>query len=331
MTPARTRLLALAAAGALLASGCAKSDFRVGTREFAQDIILGDQSKSPAPAPVPGSNPVPVGFPSFLQPVPPRVLTPGALPVATRPPKLRGPCPAADPNDAALLAAGNRSPLPPKAGSYTFRNAPGGFTQTGAARTALPELSRRTVSDIRQGGQSFEYDVAETLGDATTTNRFEVRNDGPTPERGLYLVRTTSGRDVFQPRPRILIMPFPPPEFGTNLEDEAAQTAGPTFRSAGTDPEHQVTMALEGRLNPEKDRVDACGEWVDAINVVITSGRIVAPGKDVTFKGRYGVATQYGGLIVRDEIEQSGTEGLTPVSRKNTATIAEVPREPAGD
>lgn len=319
----RTRVI-LPAALALLAASCAPSaPLEVGSKQIPVDITLG---RSPAARP-PALNPSPGGFPGFLQPPVPR-LEPGVVPPAPEP----DPCPVANPNDAAHLVARQTAPLPPVEQTYAYRNQ-GSFQIGDATRTAYPPVTERTVTGVTalEENSNYEFGVAITLAGETTTTTYRVLNSGQTPERGVYIVSIVTeradGADAFIPEPPILLMPFPPPELGTNLEDELAGVTGPTYRSSGTDPISQTTMVLEAQITG-KVGVDACGEWIDAFDIQIVSGRIVGPSKQITFTGRYRIATQYGALVVADDIELSGMDNFEEISSTNRAHIARVPAEP---
>jgi len=85
---------------------------------------------------------------------------------------------------------------------------------------------------------------------------------------------------------------------------------------------------LEARIGDTKTRVDACGEWVDAWDIEVLDGRILGPRQQLSFTGSYAIATQYGALVVGDEIEISGTEDLQTVHSRKRARINRVPAEP---
>lgn len=314
---------------ALLASACGgpEDPFEVGTREFPVDILLGEQQTPAPPAPV-RSNPTPVAFPGFVEP-PAHRPEPGAPPPVREGPPTAD-CPAAHPFEAALLAAGPFARQPPVVASYTFRN--NGYLEVaGAERIDFPSRTTRAVTEVRalEGQDNYAYDLEAEVGGPLTTTTYRVVNSGDTPDRGLYIARVRTGDDVFTPQPPVLLLPFPPPELGTQLEDEAQQAAGQEYRSAGTDPSTRTTLAIEARVDG-KERVDACGEWVDAWRVEVIAGRIVGPGKDLRFTGAVNVATQYGALVVQDDLHMEGTDGLDEVTIRNRASINEVPRGPRG-
>jgi len=311
---------------ALLASACSgpRAPLEVGSKEIAADILIGE-SPDALPSRVPGSNPGSFAFPGFIEPPIPR-LEPGVVPLPLPVRK----CPIADPLDAAVLVARASAPLPPKERVYAFRHT-GWFQAGDGPRVDHPRVTERAVDDVRVDGANFEYDVAIELAGETTTTTYRVVNDAPTPERGIYIVRVVTersdGSDVFVPQTPILLMPFPPPEFGTNLEDELAELSGEEYRSSGTDPVTQTTLVLEARV-AGKARVDACGEWVDAFDIEVISGRIFGPSKQIEFTGSYAIATQYGGLIVEDDIHLSGLDRFEPVESRDRARINRAPAEP---
>jgi hypothetical protein len=320
-----TMLLTLAMAGA----ACAPSaPLEVGSRQIPVDITLGNQSGEVPPRP-PGLNPAPIGLPGFIQPPVPR-LQPGDVP----PPIKTGPCPIANPLDAAELVARQSAKFPPVETTYRFRNQ-GSFTVGDAVPVPYPDISERTVTNVRtiEGEDNYEFDVAIGLANQETTTTYRVLNSGDTLDRGVFIVaivtQRSDGADAFIPEPPILLMPFPPPEFGTNLEDELDDVAGPTYRSSGTDPISQTTMILEAQIE-SKVRVDACGRWIDAFDIEVLTGRIIGPDKQIEFTGRYAIATQYGALVVEDDIRITGTDRFEDVESRNRARITRLPKEPPG-
>lgn len=322
------RTICAVASITLLATGCAgpRNTIEIGSKDIPVDIVLGDQRLAPPPLP-PGAGPSD-GFPGFLGPPAPRP-DPGAPPTPAPPPEA---CPAADPLGAARLVAMKRAPLPPVPATYVFRNA-GSFTIGDAAPISYPPEQTRTVANITPTTTGFEFDVAAELAGETTTSRYRVVNDSQLPDRGIYLIQTVkryANGDVeaFTPDQGLMLMPFPPPEFGTNLEDELDRQRGSDYRSTGTDPISQTTMILRARI-VGKDRANACGEWVDAYDIEVLEGKIVSPTQNIDFTGHYLIAPQYGGLVVKDDLSFTGTDDLEPYENRNTATINDVPRGPA--
>lgn len=324
----RIRTSAIVATLALMGVACSGPADRieVGSKDVPVDIVLG-APRQIVPAQPPGSDPI-GGFPGFISPPIPRP-EPGAPPPPAPPPK---PCPIADPLSAAKLVAREAAPIPPREGTYTYRNK--GTLKVGAgAATAYPPAQLRTVRNIRTTGEgSYEFDVVAVLAGAATTTTYRVLNTGLTPDRGVYIVAIVTERadgrtEAFTPDQPLLLMPFPSPEYGTNLEDEVDRQRGSGYRSSGTDPLSQTTLVVEAKI-VGKARANACGEWVDAFDVEVTMGKIVGPTKNIDFTGHYLVATQYGGLIVEDNLTFAGTDNLEPIESRNRATINSVPREP---
>lgn len=323
---ARVRV-AIGVAGLLL-SACAgpRAGIEVGSKDVAVDIVLGDQRQQ-VPPPAPGSGPI-TGFPGFIAPPIPRP-DPGAPPPPAPPPQK---CPLADPLEASKLVALKSAPKPPAPATYTYRNA--GTLKIGAGTaTAYPPEQTRTVRNVKpDGAGNYDFDVAATLAGVETTTTYRVRNGGVTPDRGVYILaivtRFGDGRtEAFNPDQPLLLMPFPPPEYGTNLEDELDRQRGAEYSSTGTDPLSQTTMVLQASVDG-KERANACGEWVDAYSIKVEAGKIVGPLKNIDFTGTYLVAPQYGALIVEDNLTFSGTENLEQIQSRNRSTINAVPKEP---
>jgi hypothetical protein len=325
----RARLIPIIVILTMMLGACAgpRSGIEVGSKDVAVDIVLGDQAQTLAPLPG-GGSPV-TGFPGFIAPPVPRP-EPGAPPPPPPPPQA---CPLADPLDASKLVALKRAPRPPVPATYLYRNH--GTLKVGdGAETAYPPEQTRTVLNVKpDAAGNYEFDVAALLAGVTTTTTYRVLNEGSTPDRGVYIIGTVTrypngDTEGFNPDEPILLMPFPPPEYGTNLEDELDRQRGASYRSAGTDPLSQTTMAVEAQVEG-KDRANACGEWVDAYSIKIVSGKIVGPLKNIDFTGTYLIAPQYGALVVEDNLTFTGTDDLKNYYSKNRTTINVVPKEPA--
>lgn len=310
--------------GLLALTACAgpASPLEVGSKAIPADVTLGDTALPPRPT---GQNPGSFGFPGFIQPPIPRP-RPGVSPPIPR----AKACPIANPLDASLLVARAEAPLAPAPATYTFRN-DGAFTLDGVTMD-YPRTTERAISAARAlPGDTYEFDVTIGLAGETTTTTYRVVNDVESLERGIFIARVATeradGADSFVPDRPIMLMPFPPPELGTNLEDELAAIIGDSYRSSGTDPLTQTTMLLEARITG-KTRVDACGEWIDAFDIEVVTGRIIGPSKQIAFAGSYAVAPQYGGLVVEDDIDMTGTQDFVEVASDLRARINRVPRAP---
>ncbi|HVE75572.1 MAG TPA: hypothetical protein VND22_02265 [Actinomycetota bacterium] len=327
------RVIAILALLVLLGTACAgpKIPLEVGVKEYPTDVILGAQPE-PAPPPPPSANLTP-GFPGFLQPPPPTRELP--------PEPIRVPCPEAHPFTAPKERAPNRATQAPQPASYKFRNN-GTFAVTNTAngkvvRGAYPAESDRKVLNPQrsdQGGFSFQVEIPQ--GDRTTTTHYSVTPESPIPSQaGLFI------RQIVTRYPDGSADPFDPVGPGLKLIEFPAEP-GKNWDTAGTDPDG-TAMLFHARIgievadgddvNTDPDieavvRIDACGEFIQAWLIEVTGGRIVGPGKDITFRALYAVATQFGGLIVYDNVCMSGTDNGNQISNCNEATINSVPKPP---
>lgn len=311
-----------AAFSALLAvtlAACAgpRSPLEVGMKEYPTEVLLGAQRTAVLPPPSLG--PV-VGFPGFVQPPPPR----DSLPERPAPD-----CPDADPLDSPRLPATNRASRPPVVASYTFRNQ-GAFTIEGpnARQGRYPATTTRSIQNVQQSINEFTFEVAETLGDTTTTTIYRVVPEtvvppaiANPPDSGIFIIRVVSERpgedpEFFAPTPGILILPFP-------------AEPGLQWDARGIDPLTQTVMQFHGNVTGTT-RVDACGVFLQAWNVVLTQGFISGPTKELTFKATYAIGTQFGGFSLYDNVEMSGVDGDDTLRSANLAVISSEPSEPQG-
>lgn len=325
---------ALVVAVGLLAGACngPREPIDVGVREVASDIVLGSQATprpaGPVASPIPPT-PVALNIPTPVRlPAPPR-FAPAPGPTTPRP--VRGSCPAADPLQVPRHPADEGAGTAPVAESFEVRN-DGTFTVSGpnANEGRFEESSVRHVHDVVvDDAGDVTYDVSTTLAGTGTVTSYLLRNSrsfddglgvgdqaGLDQQRGLYLTQVLSKMpddrlSSFRPATPLRLLRFP-------------AFAGDTFESAGTDPVTGTTMrwtvTVEGHV-----RVDLCGELVDAIRVHLSNGRVDGPEANVEFAATYDIATQYGGLILRDQVTASGREGLDTVTRTNTAVLTSVP------
>lgn len=319
---------------AVLASACGgpQEPLEVGVREVASDIVLGRQGSEPVDRPV--ASPIPpapvaVNIPTpVLVPAPPR-FEPTPTPSPFTPLER---CPATDPLSVPRFGATQNEGVAPVEEQFTFRNE-GEFTVTGANANegVFEEESPRGVSQVvvDPDTQDVTYDVVANLGGTATLSSYLLRNTRPVDDglglgdqagldqqRGLYLTRVVTRLPddrilTFSPATPLRLLRFP-------------AVAGDTFDEVATDPVSGTTMQYTATV-VGKVRVPACGEFVEAIQVALTDGRVDGPDSNVEFAATYDIAPQYGGLIVRDRVAVSGREGLDQVTRTNVATINRVP------
>lgn len=328
MTRNASRTLAVAL---LALTGCAgpRAPLDVGIKEYPTDVILGAQ-QTPAP---------PSAIVAFLDsgiPIPVQAPPPRTAARATPAPTPVEPCPAADPLSAPRYEAMNKATKPPAGSSYAYRAS--GSMKVGGTPIAVPPQITRAITNVKaastQADASYTFDIAE----GGTTTSYRVDPTGSTP--GIYITKIVTKRagqadDVFTPQPPLTLARFP-------LE------AGKTWESVSFDPGTQTTMSFQGRVgidvpNPEdknttvllhKDRVDACGTYLDAYLINLRGnqgqgpGRIVSPTKNLTFTAVYAIAPQFGGFSVRDTVQTQGTISGVAIDSTLTTNINSEPKVP---
>jgi hypothetical protein len=311
---ARLRSAAALMALSLLA-GCAGPARRLdlGIKEVPSDIVLGSpESGAPAPAPVPPAVPVLVGPglpPSFFPP------TRSSGPTTIQPPSA---CPQTDPLAAPKLQATTRITEAPPQGALPYR-VDGKYTVSGSDSRSgrFPADSTRTVSAVQATASGFTYQVAAQLAGTTTTTGYQVIKDSEVPgEAGLYVTfiatEAPSGATArFQPALPMKLVELP-------------MIANNSVTAAGTDPISATTVSWSTTVR-QKTRVAACGTNLDAITVVLDSGRVDSPQTNVDFSATYAIGTQFGGLSLADTVKIAGREGLDTVSRDITSTVSADP------
>ncbi len=312
MKRSRAVAVALVALAALLSACGSTPGVPIGIKEVSGDIVYADRTKPTAPPPVRGADPFP-SFPGFLSPPAPRVALPTitTTPPTTAPPRA---CPEDDPlavpAEAPAIIPGQ--PLP---GAYRFRQS-GSVTSAGRTTPLVAEIDHRVDRVTAGATGAINFDVGITENGATTTTTYSVVRRGA--QDGLYLaaIRTNDaiGTSSFTPSSPVQLLPTP-------------TVKGTRFSSAGTDPLGQVSIVINGTVTG-KTRVNACGTPVDAWLVTVGSepqtgapSRIVGPQRNVTITGTYAVATQFGGLIVAEDLVLDGTEGGDPVTIKRQDRI----------
>ena len=313
---------------ALLLGGCGapEAPLRMGFKEVASDVVLGDQT---TPAPPAG------GAPSGpFAPLPPSIvaLPPPPFEFVDRPPPAapaRPACPSADPLEAPSLEAGTTIDAPPADGQYVFRNR-GTFEVSGpeARRGTFPETSLRTVKVTfrSEDARVFDFTVAETLGDITTTTTYRVVRTAAVgtaeaADAGIYIRQVQSSRPgespaVFTPIPELRLAALP-------------LVRGAQEEARGVDPTTAATMSFTSTVSG-KARVDACGKPLDSFTLDLTDGSLLSPSQNLEFAATYAVGTQFGGLVLRDSVAFTGTDGGAGISRSNTSTISKEPARPPG-
>ena len=297
----------------------------MGFKEIPSDVVLGDQTDSTAPLPEAGEGGMPLfTLPPSIVALPPPPFDDVARPVTA--PPARPPCPAADPLEAPSLEAPSSIDAAPADGVYFFRNK-GSYEVSGAnpRRGSFPATSFRAVKTTFQSEDRrvFDFTVAETLLDTTTTTTYRVVRAAEigaaaegTADAGLYIrgieTRNFGGETAtFTPTPDLRLAALP-------------LVRGARVEARGVDPTTATTMTFTSTVSG-KSRVDACGEPLDSFTLDLTDGRLLGPAQDLQFAATYAVGTQFGGLVLRDTVAFTGTDRDAGVSRTNTSSISQVP------
>ena len=315
----RARLIGIALVAGILATACgAPPSLPVGVKEYPADIVYGDAAKPEPPPPVPAADPAPA-FPGFLAPPAPRPnrsTTPPTPPTAPTTTAVAAACPEDDPLVVPEAEAPPEVRGEPTEGNYPFRQH-GQAIVDGEVVATLPPQAPRRLDNYRQLAlSSYRFDVTVSEFEAATSTTYEVARRGA--ENGLYIAQIRSsdpfGTSAFTPSAPVKMLPFP-------------ANTGLRWSSAGTDPLHGITLSIHG-LVLGKTRVNACGTPLDAWLVEVGEdpqtgqpSRIVGPDKSVVITGTYAVGTQFGGLILAEDITLRGSDSGEPVEITTTATI----------
>jgi hypothetical protein len=296
----------------------------IGFKEVPSDVVLGAQS-SPTPS-VAGSGPPVVSVvppPPAVVALPPPTFAAGPgtpLPLPNASPSV---CATADPLQAPSREAPPTVSAPPAKASYLFGNV-GSYEVSGAdaRKGRFPTTSLRTVGNITRSSDTvFSFDIADLLGDVTTTTTYDVVGSSLLPAGlppGMYIRQVKSVRgtstSTFAPSPELELAAFP-------------LVRGATVTSSGVDPQSATSMKFTATVTG-KARVDACGTPLDTWVLDLTAGKVLSPTQNLDFTATYDVGTQYGGLILRDRTLFTGTDNGDGVSRNNTANITTAPKVP---
>jgi hypothetical protein len=329
------------AAAALAMTACGPTPpFELAVHAVPGDVVYGAQtSPSAVPAPsaappvalAPGAPPLIYGAPTA--PVPTFAPTPTATPAPA--------CATAPVDAVPALAADPSATVPPVPAAYLWHEQ-GTYKLGGDATLPFSPQLTHTVANVSAADPNtgaYSFDVTTSSGGLTGLQRVtssyqvipppqgatQVQGVQTSQAAGLYLTAMavqdtglpTSRVEKFAPP--ILLMQFP----GTDL---------PTWSAAGHDSVSQDTLTLNGAVTGHVP-VDACGTVIDAWEVK-ADGTLVGPNQNLTLHLVYDVATQFGGIVVREVTSASGTE-LTNGSMQNvtsgvTATTSVVPKQRAG-
>ena len=277
-------------------------------------------------------------------PAPPEVRTPTDLSpfevpeqASPQPPAVPPPdpaCPPAGPAASAEVPVSLTVAQPPAPGRYPRHNV-GQFTILGGAAPLVLPYPRATTWD-HSGAEVVEEPAV--LGDPTTTTQFDIiKTISPTytvidrlqlDADSIALVRRTTvteaGESVFEPTPALDIY-----RYGAE---------GTAWTVAGVDTESGTAMSIDAVID-DREVVDVCGTLVDTYRVtsdeqVVNLRTGETSGTDPDDPNVYNFATQYGGLIVREDVHQTATvatpEGTLVIEFDYQSTVDTIEPEAGG-
>ena len=325
---------------ALSLSACGPSaPFEAAVRAYPADVAYGSQTK-PSDSPAPPTTPLelPPGTPPLVYGAPAPAHPPTFAPAATAAPTPQQ-CPQAAVDAVAELPAEQAATVPPAAATYAWHENGTSQVGSGAALQFPPKLTH-TVGNVSvpDAAGSFTFDVTTSSGGLNGLQRvvtsYQVVPTPPTGSNlqgvstsqaaGLYLTAMVSS-DPTSPQsrltrfaPPLLLLQFPAGDL-------------PSWTTAGTDSGSGDTMTLSAAVTGHR-QVDACGKLVDTWEVHAT-GSLSGPDQQLSLDLTYDVATQYGGIIVREKDSITGTQlsgqSMVPVTSRVEATTSVLPQRRA--
>ena len=204
---------------------------------------------------------------------------------------------------------------PPTPATY-FQSSKGSYSGSSATpaagKLASPYVSLltslpQTTSQLGQQSDNWLVTRADTKSAATEVESFQLALPSSSSQAvspGLYL----SGLKWKDPVRGDLT--FVPSGSGVELlPSPVAASANPSFASSATDPNSLTTMSTAGTV-VKQQRIDVCGTLVDTWTVQLL-GTLTSPGLQWRVDWRFQVATQYGGIVVEDDLTLTNPAGLT--------------------
>ncbi len=301
----------------------------------------------PTPSPVPSLPPI-IHFLNPVQSFPAPVEQPPVLPQPAPPSPTPDPCPPLSPLSYPAKEATPAPVHPPAPGTYPFRHSGTLTTNPGTAGqkvVPLPQSGTRQVTNVSAVGsaQDFSFDVVDSYNSVVTTTSYHVYPQGATGALlagngvapGLYIAGVVT-KDPGDPSKDMTFTPLTP---GVEIFPFPASPSA-TWRSAGTDPLGTTEVVGPTATNPQgtgsvvdHTRVDACGTPIDAWQATMQGEAKYArggPNSTVEFTLTIDMATQYGGLIVGDNLVENYTDQQTgvPTNYAAGATINVLPASP---
>lgn len=304
----RRKILGSLVLAGLVAAACSSSDpgnLEFGVRRLALDLAFVDEDAAPPAQPE-----------VIIQivPAPPEVTQPDfdfdriRVPADAPPPPPPLPpadlCPTAPPEATVELVASPGVIDPPTPGGY-LRDNSGTIELLGAGlplRLPYPFLSTWTVSDgtsvtrpgplgAPTGTESTQFTITKSLGGG-----FDITEIYEIGAEALLLVERKSVANGVE----TVIRPEPPIEFfhfGAEGDDWA---------SAGVDLENGFAMVIQGVIR-DREVIDVCGDLIDTFVIdyteqVVNLNTLENSGTNPDEPSVINIATQYGGLVVREEM-----------------------------
>lgn len=303
-----TRGIAALILAGVVTSACSSSEagaLEFGVRRLALDLAFVDEDAAPPAQPE---------IIVQIIPAPPEVLQPDfdfetiRVPEDTPPPPPPLPpldlCPSAPPEATVELVASPGVIDPPTPGPY-LRDNSGTIEVLGAGlplRLPYPFLSSWTVSEGTRvtrpgplgaptGVESTQFTITKSLGGG-----FDVTETYEIGEEALLLVERRSVANgvetVIRPEPAIEFF-----HYGAEGDD---------WVSAGVDQENGYGMVIQGVIR-DREVIDVCGDLIDTFVIDYTEQVVnlrngETSGTNADEPSVIHLATQYGGLVVREEM-----------------------------
>jgi hypothetical protein len=256
--------------------------------------------------------PAPLIIPVPVPPIP--VFTTPIQPVV--PPPQTNACPKAGPFAVPAEPASVLLDKPPAPATY-FQSSKGSYSGSGATPAAgkltspyITSLTSLPATTSQSGQQSDNWLVKRT-DTGTGASEFELfqlalpASSSLAVSPGLYLSALKWKDPV-----RGGDLTFVPSGSGVEILPSPVSTgSNPSFASSATDPNTFTTMTTAGTVTGQQ-RIDVCGTLVDTYTTQLT-GTLTTPNFQWQFAWRLQIATQYGGVVVEDDMTLTNPAGLT--------------------
>lgn len=303
--------IAFITAALLLAAACGgpRVPLNIGVKEYPTDVLFGG---------------LVVAKGQQLPPVAPPAAPIVAIeqPASAPSPTPRPECPKADPLAPILNETRPRPPAPPTAGALEFRNT-GSVSLAGIGLSYQDVNLQRTIASVRRETDAFSFDVvtrSPAAGGAEVTTTFHVVTRAALADlEGIFVseerTRFADGRvseSIWVPEIKLLAFPSAP---------------GASWDVVSTEQNTQTVQSFHAEIK-KTSKVDACGTPMAAWQVDVTNGLLLGQNVNLTFTASYHFGNQYGGLVLMDAIDESGTVGAPPQELKvrNVAIVNDEPK-----